>query len=115
MKIRLKTFGALEQMIREQEFSFPEGLQVEGFSYFPFYWMAKAMNAVAAKEYAPYVTGLAYFLILSFLISLALWFLQKKYYIKLFDKLSRSSTVGILTKWKKLIKARCTKQWNSRR
>jgi len=31
MKIRLKTFGALEQMIREQEFSFPEGLQVEGF------------------------------------------------------------------------------------
>ena len=31
MKIRLNTFGALEQMIKEQEFSFSEGLRVEEF------------------------------------------------------------------------------------
>ena len=31
MKIRLKTFGALEQMINEQEFSFPEGIRMEEF------------------------------------------------------------------------------------
>lgn len=29
MKIRLKTFGTLEEMIKEREFSFPDGIRVE--------------------------------------------------------------------------------------
>jgi len=31
MKITLKTFGKLEEMIKEREFSFPDGIRVEEF------------------------------------------------------------------------------------
>jgi len=101
------------RLLRPEQFGNPEvisnlmsymsGLEVREFVCFPFYWAAKCLNAVASGNQSDYFLFSGFFVILTILLVIALWILQKKYYFNLFNKLLKSSTIKGLSSWKKKI------------
>ncbi|MCK5059457.1 MAG: hypothetical protein KAT34_22600 [Candidatus Aminicenantes bacterium] len=81
--------------------NFMANFDVSLFSYFPFAWLSKAFTLVAGGNYGGLIeVGGAFFLMLTLLVSLT-WFLQKKFYFRLFDKLNKSSRSRLHSGWKK--------------
>jgi ABC-2 type transport system permease protein len=68
-----------------------QGLGVKGFAWFPFYWIAKALNLIAQGDYWGYGKAIGAFLVVILLLGGLLLFLQKKYYLRLFDKLNKGT------------------------
>lgn len=99
------------RLLRPEKFGNPDvinnlleymsGFNVKGFLYFPFYWISKSLNFIAKQEYINCLKMIGLFIVLIFLLMVLIWFFQKKYYIKLFDKLKKDTYGGIYSKWKK--------------
>lgn len=77
------------------------GLNVKIFAYFPFSWISKALKYSAANDTMGYWKAVGAFVIVIFLLAGFTWFLQKRYYLKLFDKLNKGSRAGHRSPWKK--------------
>lgn len=76
------------------------GFKATGMSWLPFYWIARAMHLVAQQDYMGYFSFLLTFMGLILILGGFLWFLQKKYYLKLFDKLNKGSGGSYRSHWK---------------
>jgi ABC-2 type transport system permease protein len=77
------------------------GLSVKGFAWFPFYWIARALHLVAKGDYWGYGKAIGAFLAIILSMTGFLLFLQKKYYLQLFDKLNKGTPGTHRSGWKK--------------
>ncbi|MEN8154902.1 MAG: hypothetical protein ABFR75_12860 [Acidobacteriota bacterium] len=72
------------------------------FKHFPFHWLSNSMISISKGGYSDYLNFGIYFLILISVFILILWYFQKRFYFKLFDKLKRGISGGRKTStWKK--------------
>ncbi len=77
------------------------GFDVTLFAYMPFSWLAKAFTHIAKGDYSA-LTGIAgAFAGTIGLLAAVAFFVQKKFYFKLFDKLSQSDAGKYRSSWKK--------------
>ncbi|MCX6557215.1 MAG: hypothetical protein NTW95_07285, partial [Candidatus Aminicenantes bacterium] len=75
-------------------------LDLKVFYYFPFAWLSRAMSLVADNKNAPYWRTIGLFVLLaSFLLALVFW-LRKKIYLQLFDKLNRGGKGYYKSRWR---------------
>ncbi len=77
------------------------GLDVKGFAWFPFYWIARALHLVAKGDYWGYGKAIGAFLAIILAMTGFLLFLQKKYYLQLFDKLNKGTPGTHRSGWKR--------------
>lgn len=77
------------------------GLNVEGFAWFPFYWISKAIHFIAGKDYWGYWKIIGTFLVIILFLTAFTRFIQKKFYLKLFDKLNKGTGGAYRSRWKK--------------
>lgn len=77
------------------------GFDVKLFAYFPFSWIARAFHLIAKRDYSSLWKIVGAFAGTIFLLAGLVWFLQKKYYFRLFDKLNRNAGGRIHSRWKK--------------
>lgn len=77
------------------------GLNVKGLAWLPFYWIAKALRLVSRGDYGGYWQIIGTFLVISLLLVGFIWFLQKKYYLSLYDKMNKGTRGGHRSEWKK--------------
>jgi ABC-2 type transport system permease protein len=99
------------RLLRPERFGNPEaidnlldymgGLNVKGFAWFPFYWIAKAIHLLANGDHWGYFKALGAFAGIILALGGFVLFLQKKYYLLLFDKLNKGSRGGFRSEWKK--------------
>ncbi len=99
------------RMLRPERFGNPDEirnlmnymgeLKTEFLDYFPFAWIAKALHSLARQDYAAYFLPVAAFTGIIFALLWVIFFLQKRYYLKLFDKLNKGSSGGYRSRWKK--------------
>jgi ABC-2 type transport system permease protein len=81
--------------------SYMANFDVGFFSYFPFAWLSKAFTLIAKDNYVGLIEiAGAFFLTITLLVAL-IWFLQKKFYFKLFDKINKSGRSKLRSGWKK--------------
>jgi ABC-2 type transport system permease protein len=109
--VLISTIVIFLRLLRPERFGNPEvinnlveymgGLSVKGFAWFPFYWIAKALHLVAKGDYWGYGKAIAAFLVVILLLAGLLLFLQKKYYLQLFDKLNKGTPGNHRSGWKK--------------
>ncbi|MBN2399532.1 MAG: hypothetical protein JXI33_04240 [Candidatus Aminicenantes bacterium] len=75
-------------------------LDLKVFYYFPFSWLARAMSLTTEGKIAAYWKIIALFiLLLTGLLALVFW-LRKKIYLKLFDKLNRGGRGYYKSRWR---------------
>ncbi|MCU0276000.1 MAG: hypothetical protein MUF02_03955 [Acidobacteria bacterium] len=75
-------------------------LDMKAMVYFPFSWLARAMSLAAGGRSAAYWKTIALFILLaSFLLALVFW-LRKRIYLKLFDKLNRGGRGTYRSRWR---------------
>lgn len=79
---------------------FMSGLDIGFFSYFPFSWMSRAMNHISTGNPRAYWMAVILFSVTFLLLSGAVWIFQKKFYMKLFDRLNQSSGGVFHSTWK---------------
>lgn len=99
------------RLLRPEQFGNPEvindlmqymaGLNISFMDYLPFSWISKSLRAVAEGNYWGYWKGTGAFAGVIVLLAAFTGFLQKKYYLKLFDKLNKGSRGGYRSSWKK--------------
>lgn len=99
------------RLMRPERFGNPEvindllnymgGLNVPFFDYFPFSWIAKALHAIALGNARGYWLPMGAFLVILILLAAFTWFLQDRYYLKLYDKLNKGSGASYRSTWKK--------------
>jgi ABC-2 type transport system permease protein len=99
------------RLLRPEQFGNPEiisdllnymkGFDVRVFTWFPFYWIARALHMIARGDYGSYLVILGTFLGAILLLGGFLYYLQKKYYLQLFDKLNRGTPGTHRSSWKK--------------
>jgi ABC-2 type transport system permease protein len=99
------------RMLRPERFGNPEvinnlldymgGLSVEGFAMLPFYWIAKAVYFVSNGDYTGYLQTVGAFGGTILILGSFVLFLQKRFYLKLFDKLNKGSSGAYRSGWKK--------------
>ncbi len=77
------------------------GLNVAFFDYFPFSWISKALHAIARQDVWGYWQPVGAFVVVTLLLAGFTRFLQKRYYLKLFDKLNKGSSGAYRSRWKK--------------
>jgi ABC-2 type transport system permease protein len=109
--IFISTIVIFLRLLRPERFGNPDiidnlleymgGLNVKMFDYFPFAWISKALKYTAANDSLGYWKAVGAFLIIILLLAGFTWFLQKKYYLRLFDKLNKGSRAGYRSRWKK--------------
>jgi ABC-2 type transport system permease protein len=74
-------------------------LDVKIFSYFPFAWLARAMSLAGGGKSAPYWRIIGLFVVLAgSLLALVFW-IRKKLYLQLFDKLNRGGRGYFKSNW----------------
>ena len=98
------------RLLRPEQFGNPDvidnlvqymgGLNVKIFAYFPFAWIASALKYTAANDTAGYWKAVGAFVMVIALLGLFLGFLQKRYYLRLFDKLNKGSRGGYRSRWR---------------
>lgn len=98
------------RLLRPEQFGNPQvinnlmeymgGLNVKGFSWFPFYWTAKAINQATQGNFSAYGKEISPFIILIITLTAVLLFLQKKYYRQLVDKLNKTTGGFYHSNWK---------------
>jgi len=111
--ILISTIVIFLRLLRPERFGNPDvidnlleymgGLNVKMFAYFPFSWISKALKSTAANDAVGYWKGVGAFVIIILLLAGFTWFLQKRYYLKLFDKLNKGSRSGRRSPWKKSV------------
>jgi ABC-2 type transport system permease protein len=99
------------RLLKPEQFGNPEaisnimnymaGFDVGLFSYFPFAWLSRAFTLIARGEYAGLASIAGLFFVTILLLSGATWFVQRRYYFRLFDKLSKSPGGKFRSGWKK--------------
>jgi ABC-2 type transport system permease protein len=97
--LRPERFG--NPAIIDNLLEYMQGLNVQGFTWLPFYWIARALNLIAKGDYWGYLQAIGAFFVVIFLLSGALMFLQKQYYLQLFDKLNKGTPGAHRSSWKK--------------
>ncbi len=85
----------------ENLFEYMSGLKLGFFSYFPFSWVAKGITFISRNNGSGFLKVVGLFLVMLLLLSAILYFFQKRYYLKLVDRLNESSLVGVRSGWKK--------------
>jgi hypothetical protein len=99
------------RLLRPEQFGNPDvisdllgymkGFDARGFAWFPFYWIARALHMIAGGDYWGYTAFVGTFLGTILLLGGILLFLQKKYYLQLFDKLNRGTPGTHRSSWKR--------------
>jgi ABC-2 type transport system permease protein len=82
---------------------FMAGLNIGFFSYFPFSWISRAMNHISTGNGGGYWRIMGLFSITLFLLSGIIWLFQKRYYMKLFDRLNETSSGAFHSSWRKKV------------
>ncbi len=94
-----------EQLLKpesiENLMEYMSGLKLGFFSYFPFSWVAKGITFVSRDNNSGFLRAVGLFLALLCLLSVMLYFFQKRYYLKLIDRLNESSLGGVRSGWRK--------------
>lgn len=80
---------------------FMAGFDVSFFSYFPFAWLSKAFTLIARGQYTGLIKIAGAFSLTIAALAAVTWFLQKKFYFRLFDKLNKSSAGRFRSSWRK--------------
>jgi len=78
-----------------------EGFSVKAFSWSPFFWIAQSLIFISKQDYWGFLKIAAAFLGVIVFFGGLLLYLQKKYYLSLFDKLNKSSRGNFRSSWKK--------------
>lgn len=99
------------RMLRPEQFGNPDvinnlmqymgGLKTDGLAWFPFYWISKGLNLVAKGDYMGYLEVMATFSLVIFLLGAFILFLQKRYYLSLYDKMSKGTGGTYRSHWKR--------------
>lgn len=76
------------------------GFEVKIFAYFPFAWLAKAFSLIGSGKFHDLWGIFIAFAGLILVLSAVAWFVQKKYYFYLFDRLNRNSSSRFRSTWK---------------
>lgn len=94
-----------EQLLKPESidnlFEYMSGLKLGFFSYFPFSWLAKGITFISKRNESGILIAVGLFLALLFLLSAMLLYFQKRFYLKLIDRLNESSLGSIRSGWKK--------------
>jgi ABC-2 type transport system permease protein len=80
---------------------FMGSLDLKVFYYFPFAWMARAMTFAARHEWTAYLRAAGLLLAAGSLLLAAVLVLQRRYYLKLYDKLNKGGRGTYSSSWKK--------------
>jgi len=75
-------------------------LDLKVFYYFPFAWLARAMSLTAEGRIAPYWKTIALFALLAGLLLALVFWLQKKLYLQLFDKMNKGGRGYFKSRWR---------------
>jgi len=99
------------RLLRPEQFGNPEvinnlldymsGLNISLFAYLPFSWLSKGLTSIASNNYWSFWQSVGAFIGIIFLLIGFSRFLQRKYYLRLFDKLNKGSRGGYRSRWKK--------------
>ncbi|MCP5051177.1 MAG: hypothetical protein GY940_28690 [bacterium] len=98
------------RMLKPEQFGNPQaidnlvnymsGLDVGSVAWLPFSWIARGMNFIAKQDYRGYLNEVAAFAGIILLLGGFILFLQRKFYLKLFDKLNKGSGGSYRSGWK---------------
>ncbi len=75
-------------------------LDLKTMYYFPFSWLARAMSLAADGRSAPYWKTIALFVMLAGGLLALVFFLRRKLYLQLFDKLNRGGRGTYKSRWR---------------
>jgi ABC-2 type transport system permease protein len=75
-------------------------LDMKFFNYFPFAWLARAMSLAADGKSASYWRAIALFVLLATALLALVFWLRKKLYLQLFDKLNRGGKGTYKSRWR---------------
>jgi len=78
-----------------------KGLSTPFFKYFPFEWLSKSLVSLSENSRSGFFTFLFATILLTGILYLFLWLLQRKFYFPLFDKINRGSFGGKRKKWER--------------
>lgn len=87
--------GAITDMLQ-----YMQGLRVDFMSYFPFAWAAGALKADSSGDFAGYWSYTGALAAAAGLLAGFIALIQKKFYLRLFDKLHRGGGGVFKSKWK---------------
>lgn len=97
------------RLLRPEQFGNPDiinnlmeymgGLKLEGFSFFPFYWMSRSVNLVSTGNFSGFWQMLALFVMVALFLTGVIWILQRNMYLPLVEKLGKGSQRGKLSHW----------------
>jgi ABC-2 type transport system permease protein len=94
-----------EQLLKPESidnlFEYMSGLKMGFFSYFPFSWLAKGIGFISRGNQSGILIVVGLFLALLIMLSVMLYFFQKRFYLKLIDRLNESSLGSVRSGWKK--------------
>jgi ABC-2 type transport system permease protein len=96
--LRPERFG--NPQVIDNLLNYMSGLDVKSMTWLPFYWIARALHLVAEQDFWGYAKLVAAFAGIILLLGGFALFLQKKYYLKLFDKLNKGSGGAYRSGWK---------------
>lgn len=83
--------------------NFMANFDVSLFSYFPFAWLSKSFTLTAKGEYGGLIEIAGAFFLTIILLAALTWFLQRKFYFSLYDKINKSSRGKLRSGWKKTL------------
>ena len=75
-------------------------LDLKVFYYFPFSWLSRAMSLTAGGRSAPYWKTIGLFVLLGGTLLALIFWLRKKLYLQLFDKLNRGGRGYYKSRWR---------------
>ena len=97
------------RMLRPEQFGNPDAIndivqymanmEIKSSVFFPFYWISHGLHKLALGEYREFLKDTFTFGGTIIALGAFLFFLQKKYYLPLFDKLNKGSSGGFKSKW----------------
>lgn len=93
---RLGNPGSLDNLM-----DFMAGFQVKAFAYFPFQWLSRGIHLISVKNTAGYIGSVGLFAGVLALFALGLIYMEKHYFLPLYDKLNKGAPVRFGTQWKK--------------
>lgn len=98
------------RMLRPEQFGNPEvvnnlfnymsGMETGHLSWLPFHWISRALHLVAKKEHWGYIKIIIAFAGIVTILTMFAFFLQHKFYLKLFDKLNKGGGGAYKSGWK---------------
>jgi ABC-2 type transport system permease protein len=75
-------------------------LDLEFFYYFPFAWLSRAMSLAADARHAPYWKTVFLFVMLAAVLLTLIFWLRRRLYLQLFDKLNRGGRGYYTSRWR---------------